>query len=75
MKKIHAINLLVGSTNYRADVELENGIRKWIPILGGKPSVEGLTKDNAMDKLEMREHPEYGHYMLRKLEVKHSIFW
>lgn len=74
MKKIHNINLLFGSDNYRAHVELEDGTMKWIPILGGKPSVEGITKENALDKLELRVHPEYKEYLLRKREVVDSIF-
>lgn len=75
MKKIHAINLLVGSENYRANVEFENGTTEWIPILGGAASVEGLTKENCLSKLDLREHAEYGKYLLRKRELKHSIFW
>jgi len=74
MKVIHAINLVIGCTNYRAQVELESGTTEWIPILGGKPSIEGLTKANAMDKLELREHAEYGKFLRRKTEVVDSVF-
>ena len=74
MKVIHAINLAIGCTNYRANVEFADGTQKWVPILGGKPSIEGLSRENAMDKLELREHAAHGQFLRRKLEVIDSVF-
>lgn len=67
---IHAINLLVGSTNYRAKVEFSNGDEKWVVIIGGKESVRGLTKANSFDKLVLSEHPTYGNYLHLKPKSK-----
>ena len=74
MKKIHALNLVINCINYRAHVEFADGTKEWVPVLGGKPSIEGLTKENALDKLELSEHAEYGKYLRRKTEVVHSVF-
>lgn len=74
MKEIHAINLVIGCDNYRANVEFADGTMKWIPILGGAPSVDGLTKANCLDKLELREHAEYGKFLRRVTEVIDSVF-
>lgn len=74
MKDIHAINLVIGCTNYRAHVEFADGTLEWVPIIGGRPSVDGLTKDNCLSKLELREHAEYGKFLRRQTEVVDSIF-
>lgn len=72
MKKIHAVNVLTGCENWRADVEFTNGDRKWVPILGGDKSVQGLTLATAMDNLILRDG-EWGPYLLRKMEVRDSL--